>query len=127
MPKEASEDYAKLMPDPPLHCIDAEETRLKLPHLPEGCASVQHKGSPVYMDMNNHLNNTAYLTWILDSIPDDVLNNKVLSQYEVEYKAEGVAGMHLSEFSCALGFHCVRVHASEGRDMLPSCSTCHQR
>ena len=92
MPKEAGESYAKLMPDPPVHCIEKDETRLKLPELPDGCPVVHHRGSPVYMDMNNHLNNTAYLTWILDSIPDNVLSSKVLAQYEVEYKAEGVAG-----------------------------------
>jgi Acyl-ACP thioesterase len=99
MPKDASENYAKLMPDPPLHCIDVEETRLKLPDLPAGCLVVEHKGSPVYMDMNNHLNNTAYLTWILDTIPDDVLSSKILAQYEVEYKAEGVAGVFASLLS----------------------------
>ena len=92
MPKDVSDSYAKLMPDPPVHCIDKDETRLKLPELPAGSPVTWHKGSPVYMDMNNHLNNTAYLTWILDSIPDDVLSSKVLAQYEVEYKAEGIAG-----------------------------------
>lgn len=92
MPKQAREDYEALMPDPPQHSIDAAETRLKLPELTGDVAFSRHTASPVYMDMNKHLNNAAYLTWILDSIPDELLSTRILVQYEVDYKSEGVAG-----------------------------------
>jgi acyl-ACP thioesterase len=96
MPDDARAAYQQLMPDPPKHVIDPSETRLRLPELAESASLTTHTASPNYMDMNNHLNNTAYLTWILDSIPDDVLSQRVLAQYEVEYKAEGVGGVHSS-------------------------------
>jgi fatty acyl-ACP thioesterase A len=96
MPDDARRNYEKLMPDPARHCIPAEETKLKLPDPQLGLEMASHTASPVYMDMNNHLNNTAYLTWILDSIPEDVQKRYVLKQYEVDYKAEGVAGVQSS-------------------------------
>lgn len=92
MPKEAREAYEALMPDPPQHSIAAEETRLKLPDGGGDAETTRRTASPVYMDMNKHLNNAAYLTWILDSIPDELLSTRILVQYEVDYKAEGVAG-----------------------------------
>eukprot|EP00892_Ulva_mutabilis_P008675 jgi/Ulvmu1/617/UM001_0625.1 len=92
MPPDAREAYEALMPDPPEHCITKNETRLKLPDVTGNVQRAKHTASPVYMDMNKHLNNAAYLTWILDSIPDEVLSGRVLAQYEVDYKAEGVAG-----------------------------------
>jgi acyl-ACP thioesterase len=47
------------------------------------------------MDMNGHVNNTAYITWILDALPDDLQNDFALAQYEVDYKAEVQAGVVL--------------------------------
>lgn len=106
MPKDAREAYESLMPDPPQHSIDAAETRLKLPELTGNVPLSRHTASPVYMDMNKHLNNAAYLTWILDSIPDELLSTRILVQYEVDYKAEGIAG------ALAYGLHakCTTFH-----------------
>ena len=92
MPKHAREDYERLMPDPPEHSIDVAETKLRLPEVTGAVPLARHTASLVYMDMNKHLNNAAYLTWILDSIPEEVLRTRVLAQYEVDHKAEGVAG-----------------------------------
>jgi fatty acyl-ACP thioesterase A len=96
MPDAIRDEYRKLMPDPPKHCIDAAETRLKLPDISDIAECTQHVATPVHLDMNYHVNNTAYLTWILDSIPEEVQDSCVLAQYEVEYKAEGQAGMSTS-------------------------------
>lgn len=93
MPDAARQDYEQLMPDPPRACIDAAETRHKLP-APSSDACVRHTASPVHMDMNNHVNNTAYLTWLLDSMPPELQTDCVLAQYEVDYKAEVSAGAH---------------------------------
>ena len=92
LPDEAAEDYRKLMPDPPQHSIPKEQTRLKLPEVSDKAECRLHTPSSVHTDMNNHVNNTAYLTWILDSIPADVQEQCILAQYEVDYKAEALLG-----------------------------------
>lgn len=92
LPDEAQKDYKKLMPDPPKHSIPKDQTRLKLPEVSDNLACILHRPSVVYTDMNNHVNNTAYLTWIVDSIPNEVLQNYIIAQYEVDYKAEAVLG-----------------------------------
>jgi acyl-CoA thioesterase FadM len=104
MPDEISEQYKQLMPDPAQHTIEASETRLKLPPLSDAVACRPHWPSTVHMDMNNHVNNTAYLTWILDSMPMDVTEGWRLAQYEVDYKAEAKSGapLHLMRVACVL-------------------------
>lgn len=45
------------------------------------------------LDMNNHVNNTKYAQWILDSLPLDVLKGAVeLIEYEVNFLAESKSG-----------------------------------
>jgi medium-chain acyl-[acyl-carrier-protein] hydrolase len=45
------------------------------------------------IDMNNHVNNTKYAQWILDSIPIEVLRGGVeLKEYEVNFLAEAKIG-----------------------------------
>jgi fatty acyl-ACP thioesterase A len=100
MPDDIRQKYATLMPDPPRSCIPAEETRLRLPSTSSE-NYVHHRASPTHMDMNNHVNNTAYITWILDALPDDLQQEYVLAQYEVDYKAEGLAGLVLCKPFCA--------------------------
>jgi acyl-ACP thioesterase len=45
------------------------------------------------LDMNNHVNNTKYAQWILDSLPVDTLRSGVnLHGYEVNFLAEARLG-----------------------------------
>ena len=92
MPPDVLADYRQHMPYEELHCIPAEETKAKLPAASEGLQCTQHTPSAVHTDMNDHVNNTAYLTWILDSIPDAVQETHVIAQYEIDYKAEARKG-----------------------------------
>lgn len=92
MPDAIKQDYQQLMPDPPKSCFIAAETRLKLPAAESITSWSEHVAAQVHMDMNAHVNNTAYLTWILASLPADLQENHVLAQYEVDYKAEGQLG-----------------------------------
>lgn len=93
IPDSIKEEYHKLMPDPPKHCINPSEARLRLPELGDIPSWRDHRTSAVHMDMNDHVNNTAFLTWVLDSIPDEVQQTCMLAQYEVDYKAEGKHGV----------------------------------
>lgn len=40
------------------------------------------------IDYNNHVNNTIYLSWILESVPEEIFNNYLLSEFEIIYKKE---------------------------------------
>jgi acyl-ACP thioesterase len=103
MPEAISIEYKTLMPDPPEHTIDTAETRLKLPDMPAanngngngngaGVVRRTHIAKALDMDMNAHVNNTAFLTWVLHSLPDELQLSGLVAQYEVDYKAEIVTG-----------------------------------
>lgn len=40
------------------------------------------------IDYNNHVNNTKYLLWIMEVVPDHIYENYILSQFEIVYKKE---------------------------------------
>lgn len=40
------------------------------------------------IDYNQHVNNTKYLSWLLESIPEDIYNNYRLYEFEIIYKKE---------------------------------------
>ncbi|MFL5785386.1 MAG: acyl-[acyl-carrier-protein] thioesterase [Bacteriovoracaceae bacterium] len=44
------------------------------------------------LDMNEHVNNTRYVQWLLDSIPRDWHKNFLLKSYDVNFVAETHAG-----------------------------------
>lgn len=44
------------------------------------------------IDYNNHVNNTKYLSWMLESIPEDVYENYMLNEFEILYKKETTYG-----------------------------------
>ena len=44
------------------------------------------------IDTNNHVNNTKYVEWLLEGIPDEVYNNYNLSCIEIIYKKETYHG-----------------------------------
>lgn len=47
------------------------------------------------MDINKHINNTHYIAWAQESIPQDVIGNKQLDLLHINFKAEGFAGEHI--------------------------------
>lgn len=44
------------------------------------------------IDYNNHVNNTKYLSWMLETIPEYVYENYILNEFEILYKKETVYG-----------------------------------
>ena len=40
------------------------------------------------IDYNNHVNNTRYLSWIIESMTEDIYNDYRLSEFEIIYKKE---------------------------------------
>ena len=100
MPDDIADSYRLLMADPPRQSIPVNETRLKLPDFPSDDVLLErsHCAFRADMDMNKHVNNTAYISWLLETVPEDVHNCGHLAQYEVDYKAECFAGA----FQCFL-------------------------
>ena len=40
------------------------------------------------IDYNNHVNNTKYLLWIIEGVPNNIYENYILSEFEIVYKKE---------------------------------------
>lgn len=137
MPDGLRDAYRALMPEPPLHVIAPDEARLKLPEPPGGADGGgaatapgvvvrRHTATALDMDMNGHVNNTAFLTWVLHSLPDELQLSGLVVQYEVDYKAEAVAGApppplcpatytHKPHTSPCAFFHRPSAHASNAQ------------
>lgn len=44
------------------------------------------------IDMNHHVNNTSYVDWIIESVPEEILMSASLQSCEIGYKAEAFYG-----------------------------------
>lgn len=44
------------------------------------------------IDYNNHVNNTKYLSWMIETIPELVYENYMLHEFEIIYKKETIYG-----------------------------------
>lgn len=40
------------------------------------------------IDYNDHVNNIKYLEWMIETIPDEIYKNYILSEFEIQYKKE---------------------------------------
>ena len=54
------------------------------------------------IDTNQHVNNSSYIHWAMDEIPDAVYNNLSLNELRVEYKKECLPGTEVN--SCCSEF-----------------------
>ncbi len=41
------------------------------------------------LDFNGHLNNVYYLQWMLETVPDEIIDKGTLSAFDIQYKVEG--------------------------------------
>lgn len=44
------------------------------------------------IDYNNHVNNTKYLSWMLEAVPENIYENNVLNEFEILFKKETIYG-----------------------------------
>ena len=40
------------------------------------------------LDINQHANNVKFVEWLMEGVPDTVLNSRVLSEFEINFQAE---------------------------------------
>jgi acyl-ACP thioesterase len=73
------------MPDP-ANCLPRAQG--KFPKLVSASGSQIYKVNFYDLDFNNHLNNTLYIKWMLEALPDAILEDRQLTRLFIQYKAE---------------------------------------
>ena len=68
---------------------DDDSSELSSSSIIEGPKQVARRAD---MDMNGHINNVTYLAWALETVPSDVYDGMTLSEVEIDYKSECLAG-----------------------------------
>jgi len=53
------------------------------------------------LDMNRHANNVSVIAWALDAVPEEVLLESTLAEFEVDFRAEARYGDHITAQVCA--------------------------
>ncbi len=57
------------------------------------------------IDYNNHVNNTVYLSWFIEAIPDNIFENYQLKEFEINYKKETKYGNIIKSGSKEIGIY----------------------
>jgi len=113
--------------DPPKDALPTEVTRRKIPDMKTGDTSGSESssdsdsndvaGSSIAsgiavtpgpnqvarrsdIDMNGHINNVVYMSWAIETVPDDIYTDAHLYQIEVDFKAECYAGDEVESLVC---------------------------
>jgi medium-chain acyl-[acyl-carrier-protein] hydrolase len=72
------------------------------------------------IDLNRHVNNVAVIAWLLEAVPDDLLQRGSLAALELEFRAEAQAGDEVVA-EIERGGDCVCLHRvvrrSDGREV----------
>lgn len=62
-------------------------------------------------DFNGHINNSAYLTWVLDTLPESMIPSEAPRRFHISFRKECFAGHQISISHARLGNrteHCIR-------------------
>lgn len=79
-------DLQKKMPEPG-NCLPRPSSH-KLPVMEHPGKEQQYRVQWFDLDFNNHLNNTLYLKWMLEALPDSVLQKGQIRKLTIQYRAE---------------------------------------
>lgn len=78
-------EYNRQMPAPEA-CLPRPESRLR--RMTKADQHRQYDVNFYDLDFNNHLNNTLYIKWMLEALPDAVLENLQMTTLHIQYRAE---------------------------------------
>jgi len=78
-------EFNEQMPAPE-DCLPRPATKIPKMEKPEKAQN--YEVNFFDLDFNNHLNNTLYIKWMLEALPDELLENGHLRQLSIEYRAE---------------------------------------
>lgn len=97
-PVRVPTDYTEAYGFDPERAIDGEFG--ELPEIEEMVATKDFLVRREDIDTNNHVNNTRYITWFLEAVPQEIYNDNILSELNVLFKKEAGLGSIISS-SCA--------------------------
>ncbi|CAI5468488.1 unnamed protein product [Closterium sp. Yama58-4] len=89
IPSDVWEEIIVHCPNPSLYALPPDAVD-KLPKLKE---PADHSKSSLCarrsdLDMNQHVNNVTYIAWMLESLPQDLVDSSELAQISIEYRRE---------------------------------------
>ncbi|GJP53321.1 hypothetical protein CLOM_g12472 [Closterium sp. NIES-68] len=89
IPPDVWEEIISHCPEPSLFALPPDAVD-KLPKLKE---PADHSKSSLCarrsdLDMNQHVNNVTYIAWMLESLPQDLVDSSELAQISIEYRRE---------------------------------------
>ena len=64
---------------------------------PEGApddvpGATSHRAERAHIDLNGHVNNTVQVGWMLESVPEEAIAGRRLSEFEIAFRAETLLG-----------------------------------
>lgn len=80
-------DYNDKMPNSEERLV--RPSRVKLPEFEQVDFSKTYKVGWFDLDFNTHLNNVFYTQWMLEALPNEILQTKKLKDLKIEYRVEG--------------------------------------
>ena len=110
-------EFAKDMPPLSL-CLPRPATKMPQFETPE--MALPFRVNWHDLDFNGHLNNVFYIQWMLEALPDDVLNSATLKKFDIFYKQEAHWKEELISEVQQLGNHCFLhrlVRKEDGKEM----------
>ena len=51
------------------------------------------------IDFNGHVNNTRYIAWVLDNVPEEILRDYELKEFDIIYKKEILSGQQITLYT----------------------------
>ena len=67
---------------------------------PEFCRTVKVMYSDI--DLNNHTNNTRYMLWAIDSLPVEILQNREIDEFQINFNMESKLSDEITINTCAV-------------------------
>ncbi len=94
LPDRIRERFSRFRLEDGEDALSEERSRLKLPDLmsDEEVNVLPQIARMSDMDMNGHINNVTYIGWVLETVPEEMQNEKQLYQIEIDYKNECTSG-----------------------------------
>ncbi len=89
-PVRLPDAIARFHPDPPQRALQDPFAKLPVPQRSDHETSVRVQYRD--LDLNRHTNNVSYISFLLESLPLDFLENHAPRELEVDFRAESVHG-----------------------------------
>ncbi|MDP4094018.1 MAG: thioesterase [Bacillota bacterium] len=110
-PARIPSDFGERYGLEPIKAINAQFSDLDFELTPEATLEFSVRRSDI--DSNEHVNNTKYVEWLLEAIPEHITQNSLIKSFEINYKKEtnyGAAVLSECSKECGTAGTCSYVH-----------------